>query len=215
MTYREVAMWEVLNLLRRVGRGESRSAVARATGHDRKTVKRYVATAVRLGWRPGVDEPTEALAASVVARHHPARGRNPGEVEEQLLAHRERIEGWLKPGPREKRGLRLSKVHELLGRQGVDVPYSSLHRFAVKHCGFGERGRMTVRMAESEPGEVAEVVFGRLGLVPDPERGRRRVLWAMPVVLIYSRHEYVHVTHSQQIPDLIGGLKDAWAFLGA
>jgi len=42
MAYRAVAMWEVLNVLRRVGRGESRSAVARATGHDRKTVKRYV-----------------------------------------------------------------------------------------------------------------------------------------------------------------------------
>jgi transposase len=214
MAYREVAMWEVLNVLRRVGRGESRSAVARAAGHDRKTVKRYVATAVKLGWRPGVDEPTEALAASVAARHHPARDRSPGEAEERLLPHRERIEGWLKPRGREKRGLRLTKVHELLRREGVDVPYSSLHRFAVKHCGFSERGRVTVRMAGCEPGELAEVDFGRLGLVPHPESGRRRTLWAMPVVLGYSRHEYVHVTHSQRIPDLIGGLEDAWESFG-
>ncbi|HSH75623.1 MAG TPA: IS21 family transposase [Longimicrobiales bacterium] len=214
MTYREVAMWEVLNVLRRVGRGESKSAVARATGHDRKTVKRYVATAVELGWRPGLDEPTEALAASVAGRHHPAKGRSAGEAEDRLLPHRERIKGWLKPAPGEKRGLRLTKVQELLRREGIDVVYSSLHRFAVKHCGFGERGRMTVRMAECEPAEVAEVDFGRLGLVPHPESGRRRTLWAMPVVLGYSRHEYVHVTHSQKIPDLIGGLEDAWAFLG-
>jgi transposase len=214
MTYREVAMWEVLNVLRRIGRGESRSAVARATGHDRKTVTRYVATAEVLGWRPGVDEPTEALAASVTADHHPAKDRGPGEAEELLRPHRERIEGWLKPRPGEKRGLRLTKVHELLRREGVDVPYSSLHRFAVKHCGFGARGRVTVRMAECEPGELAEVDFGRLGLVPHPESGRRRTLWAMPVVLGYSRHEYVHVTHSQQVPDLIGGLEDAWAFFG-
>ena len=214
MAYREVAMWEVLNVLRRVGRGESKSAVARATDHSRVTVRRYVATAMELGWRPGVDEPTEVLAASVVARHHPARGRSRGEVEEGLLPHRERIEGWLRPGTREKRGLRLTKVHELLRRDGVDVPYSSLHRFAVKHCGFGARGRMTVRMAECEPGELAEVDFGRLGLVPHPESGRRRTLWAMPVVLGYSRHEYVHVTHSQTIPDLIGGLEDAWAYFG-
>lgn len=214
MSYREVAMWEVLNVLRRVGRGESKAGVAQATGHSRTTVRRYVATAVALGWRPGVDEPTEALAVSVMARHHPARDRNAGQAEERLLPHREQIEGWLKPGPREKKGLRLTKVQELLRRQGVDVVYSSLHRFAVKHCGFGARGRVTVRMAGCEPGELAEVDFGRLGLVAHPESGRRRVLWAMPVVLGYSRHEYVHVTHFQQIPDLIGGLEDAWAFFG-
>jgi transposase len=214
MAYREVEMWEVLNVLRRIGRGENTSAVARATGHSRTTVRRYVATAETLGWSPGVAEPTEALAASVTARHHPARGRRPGEAEEQLLAHRERIEGWLKPRPGEKRGLRLTKVHELLVREGVEVAYSSLHRFAVKHCGFGVRARATVRMAACEPGELAEVDFGRLGLVPHPESGRRRTLWAMPVVLGHSRHEYVHVTHSQRIGDLIGGLEDAWAFFG-
>jgi hypothetical protein len=35
----------------------------------------------------------------------------------------------------------------LLTRTGVTVPYSSLHRFVVKHCGFGVRGRITVRAA--------------------------------------------------------------------
>ena len=51
MSYREVAMWEVLNVLRRIGRGEDKSAVARTTGHSRATVGRYVATARELGWR--------------------------------------------------------------------------------------------------------------------------------------------------------------------
>ena len=187
MAYRGVAMWEVLNVLRRVGRGESKAAVARTTGHSRATVRRYVATAMELGWRPGAEEATEELAAFVAARHHPARGRSAGGVEERLLPHRARIEGWLKPRAREKRGLRLTKVHELLRRDGVEVPYSSLHRFAVKHCGFSERARVTVRMAECEPGELAEVDFGRLGLVPDPESGRRRTLRSDQVA--HSRHE--------------------------
>jgi transposase len=214
MSYREVAMWEVLNVLRRIGRGENKSAVARTTGHDRKTIGRYVATAVELGWRPGTDEPTEALAAAVAVRHSPARDRGVGEIEEQLLPHRERIKEWLTPDPGQKRGLRLTKVHALLARQGVDVPYTSLHRFAVKHCGFGKSQRLTVRMAEYEPGEVAEVDFGRLGLIPHPASDGRRMLHAMPVVLPYSRHEYVFVTHAQKIPDLIGGLEDAWVFFG-
>jgi len=112
------------------------------------------------------------------------------------------------------RGLRLSKVHELLGRQGIEVPYSSLHRFAVKHCELQERKRITVRVTEVEPGEVAEVDFGRLGLVADPETGRRRVLHALIVTLVYSRHQYVHVTFSQKLPDVIEGLEDAREYFG-
>ena len=50
MAYREVAMWEILEVLRRVGRGENKSEVARTTGQSRKTVRGYVRTAVELGW---------------------------------------------------------------------------------------------------------------------------------------------------------------------
>jgi hypothetical protein len=41
MAYREVAMWEILNVLRRLGRGESRSSVAAVAGHSRSTIRRY------------------------------------------------------------------------------------------------------------------------------------------------------------------------------
>lgn len=36
---------------------------------------------------------------------------------------------------------------------------------------------------------LAEVDFGRLGLVHDPETGRRRVLHALIVTLVHSRHQ--------------------------
>lgn len=214
MAYREVAMWEILNVLRRLGRGESKTQVAAATGHSRSTIRRYEQEALSLGWTPGAEEPTEELAAEIGRRLSPARDRRPGDSEADLLPHRDQIRQWLTPLPGEKRGLRLTKVHELLTRRGIDVPYSSLHRFAVKHCGFAERRRITVRMAECEPGELAEVDFGRLGYVRDPETGKKRLVWALIVVLVHSRHQYVHTTHYQTIPDLIGGLEDAWEFFG-
>ena len=43
-------------------------------------------------------------------------------------------------------------------------------------------------MEDGPPGEVAEMGFGRLGLVTDPETGRRRTVWALIVVWRYSRH---------------------------
>jgi transposase len=215
MAYRGVEMWEILNVLRRVSRGESKAAIKRATGYSRKTIRRYVEVARELGWAWGLVEPDEALAAAVAERIRPGpRDAGPGSTERRLLPHRERIRAWLEPGARERRGLRLTKVHRLLAREGIEVPYSSLHRFAVKHCGFSEGRRLTVRVAEVAPGELAEVDFGKLGLVADPETGRRRVLHALIVTLVHSRHQYVHVTHTQKLPDLIEGLEDAWAFFG-
>ena len=52
--------------------------------------------------------------------------------------------------------------------------YTSLRRFIVRR-GWQRRSPATVRMGESAPGEVAEMDFGRLGLMEDPETGRRRI----------------------------------------
>jgi hypothetical protein len=104
--------------------------------------------------------------------------------------------------PPEKRGLQLTKVHQLLGRWGKCVPCNSLHRFGMKHCGLAD-GAVTVRSAESKPGEVAEIDFGRRG------QARRRMLWAL-VLLVSGRHQYVHATFSQRLSEMIDGLEDAW-----
>ena len=46
----------------------------------------------------------------------------------------------------------------------------------------------------------------------DPEAGRRRVVWALIIVLSYSRHSFVWPTFSQKLVDVIEGLEAAWAF---
>lgn len=86
----------------------------------------------------------------------------------------------------------------LLGRRGVVVPYRTLHRFAVAELGFGRR-KATVRVADGEPGGEVQVDFGRLGLVPDPASGRRRVahgliftadalVWQLPLMTSCAEH---------------------------
>jgi transposase len=213
MGYRELGMWEVLDVLRRVHRGEAKSAIERVTGRTRKTIRRYLKAAAKLGWEPGRREPDEALATQVAQRLRPGPAEATGGLETLLDPHREQLREWLSPRSGE-RGLRLSKAHALLARQGIAVPYSSLHRYAVEHCGFQDRRRLTVRRAECTPGELAEVDFGRLGLVFDPGSGRRRVAHALLVTLAYSRHQYVHVTFAQTLDVLIAGLEDAWEFFG-
>ncbi|MCA9707832.1 MAG: IS21 family transposase [Myxococcales bacterium] len=215
MAYREVQMWEILNVLRRIGRGESKTAVAQATGHTRKTVRRYVQLAEALGWIAGEHEPDEGLALEVYQATRPGvQTDEPGTAEADLLPHREQITTWLAVDEPGDIALRLTKVHALLERRGVVVSYPSLRRFAIKHCGFkGRRRKLTVRLDEVPPGEVAEVDFGRLGLI-EVEPGKRRMVYALIVTLVHSRHQYVHVTHTQDLPALIAGLEDAWEFFG-
>ncbi len=213
MVYKEHGMWEVREVLRRLHRGESQVHIEAATGRDRKTIRHYLRLAAELGWRPGDREPDETLAVRILARLQPG-SKEPelGESERLLLPRREQIHQWL-GGTEGERGLTLSKVHVLLKRHGVRVPYSSLHRFAVKHCQFG-KGQITVRCAECKPGEVSQIDFGRLGYVFDPETQRRKLLWALVVILVYSRHMYVHITRNQTLEDVIDGLEMAWEAFG-
>ena len=53
MAYHEVAMWEILNVLERLARRETKAAITRATGRSRSTIRRYEREARQLGWAPG------------------------------------------------------------------------------------------------------------------------------------------------------------------
>jgi hypothetical protein len=216
-------MWEIQEVLRRLGRGESQVVVGAATGLGRKTIRRYQRLARDLGWTAGAGEPEEALVLRILEQTRPGpKAPEPGPSEGLLLSWQAQIQAWLSGTPEggtapfrgtpdDARGLTLTKVRRLLQRQGVEVPYSSLHRFAVQHCEFGKKV-VTVRCAPTRPGEVSQIDFGRLGYVFDPETGRRRLLWALIVILIYSRHMYVHVTRTQKLDEVIDGLEAAWEF---
>lgn len=112
-----------------------------------------------------------------------------------------------------ERGLTLTKIHELLSRRDVHVSYSALYRFACTHFDVGS-GRATVRMSPVAPGELAEIDFGRLGLIWDPASQKQRALHALVITLVHSRHQFVYVTHTQKVGDVIEGLEAAWEFFG-
>ena len=127
-------------------------------------------------------------------------------TEEVLVPWADQVYEWLTADR-----LQVTRIQELLAGRGCWVSYTSLRRF-IQRRGWQRRSPATVRMGESAPGEVAEMDFGRLGLMEDPETGRRRVVWALIIVLSYSRHSFVWPTFSQKLVDVIEGLEAAWAF---
>src|SRR5262249_56408733 len=92
------------------------------------------------------------------------RGRGWEQLEGERWFLRESLE----------QNLTLPKIHILLRRRGLTVPYRTLHRFCVAELGFG-RDRTTVRVADCEPGQEVQVDYGRMGLVFDLIRQRRRL----------------------------------------
>lgn len=210
MSFREVRVFEVREVLRLWLRVEGLRSTERLAGVDRKTVRRYVAAAVELGLvRDGGEEQlTDEFVGSVVEAVRPHRSDGRGEAWRVLVANHELIEDWLK-----KDKLTVRKAHELLGRRGVVVPERTMHRYALEVCdvGRGRRGT-TVRVNDGEPGDELQVDFGRLGLVPDPATGRCRVCHALVFTPVVSRYTFVWLTFRQTIDDVIAGCDAAWAF---
>lgn len=207
MAYKEVSRVETTEIVRRWQAGATIRGLARATGLSRNTIRKYVQKAGGCGLTRDGPAPSEAQLISLVQVNVAGPRQMVVPTESVLKPWAEDIQKWAQ-GER----LQLTRIRELLEGQGCRVSYNSLRRFVVRH-GWSKKGsNTTVRMADTRPGEVAEMDFGRLGLVMDPETGCKRLAWAMVVVLGYSRHSFVWPMFQQQLSDVIEGLEAAWAF---
>ena len=169
---------------------------------------KYLAAATVVGvLRDGLAPDEEQLSRLAgISRAGPRQVETP--VEDSLAPWADQIYQWL-TGDR----LRVTRIQELLAARGCAASYTSLRRF-IRKRNWARRSVRTVRLADTEPGEVTEADFGRLGMITDPTTGRRKAVWALIIVLSYSRHCFVWPTYSQKLEDVIAGLEAAWAFFG-
>ena len=209
MSFRELTMIEVREVIRRWRAEQGLREMARETGLDRKTVRRYVEVLEELGVARDV-ELDDALVHEVGKRVQERAAPEPSTERLQLLAHRERIEAWLT----QSKPLRLTKVHVLLRRDHqVEVSYATLRRFAMDELAWGMR-KPTVLVVDAPPGTEAQVDFGLMGTMHDPETGRTRRLYALIVTLCFSRYQFVWPTWEQTTAAVCAGLDEAWNFFG-
>ena len=212
MAFRELHMIDVKEVLRRWSAGQSDRKIGREAGVDRKTVARYTEAATQLGIERGhelTDEEVHQVAQCVQARPIVPASTTWNDVSR----HRERIEHWL-TGDAQTRPLRLSKIHTLLVRDhGLEASYDTLRRFAQHELAWRKKPS-TVRVDDPPPGQEAQIDFGEMGFILDPETGKRRKLWALVVTLVYSRYQFVWPTFRQTTEAVCEGLDRAWMFFG-
>jgi len=220
MAFREVAVTEVIEVLRAWLDGKGLRSVAGQAGVERKTARRYVqaAQSVGLDRAGGCDQLTDQLIGQVLGLVRPERTGGHGSVWRMLETRHDQLVAWVKgedpdgvgpPG----RPLTATKITELLQRQGCQVSYRTVHRYLSEKCGFRVKSA-TVRVADGPPGGELQIDFGYMGLMADAHSGRNRKVYGLITTAVYSRHTFVYFTFQQTLAAVIEGLEAAWLFYG-
>jgi transposase len=209
MAYREVTMIEVREIVRLWLAGVAKKRIARTLGFDPKTVRRYTELAAAQGLAPGpqAEALTEERLEAILVALKSGAGRPRGEGWERCVGQRGFIDEKLKAG------LKLSKVRRLLVRQGVDIPYATLHRFAVVELGHGARAS-TIPLADSEPGAEVQLDTGWVGSLEPDLFGKRRRFRAWIFTAGCSRHRFVWPVFQETTASAIEACEEAWEFFG-
>src|ERR1700761_1842282 len=148
MVFREVSVIEIREVLRSWLAGAGLRKVAAQAGGGRKTARRYVggAGAAGLARDGGPAQLSDELVGQVAEAVRPVRPGGHGQGWDRLEACRTQIQAWV------KQDLTVVKIGVLLERQGVAVPYRTLHRFCAGRCGYGRAAATTGRGAGGAPG---------------------------------------------------------------
>ena len=209
MAFREVTMLEIKEVLLRWMAGDSKKAIARQIGVARNTVRRYIEAAEAEGL--SVCQTAEALSdeciGAVLARLRSAAQREHGDSWATCAARKSFIAKQLAAG------LLLTKVHRLLKRNGVMVPYSTLYRFATSELDFGGTAP-SVPIADCEPGQELQVDTGWMTLLEPDITGKRRRFRAWIFTSVHTRHRFVYPCLRETTETAIDACEAAWRFFG-
>ena len=191
---------DIREILRRLRKGQSDRAVARAVGIDRKTAGRYRSWAAEQGLLERPLPPLEELSRLL---RETLRGESPPQNVSSVEPYRELVEKLRRDG------VEIAAVHERLKERGYTGSYSSVRRF-VRNL-EPNTPEVTVRV-ETRPGEEAQVDFGYGGRMIDPDTGELRKTWAFVMTLSWSRHQYVEFVFDQKVETWLRLHRNAFAF---
>ena len=179
---------DIRELLRHVRREPSDRALQRVTGMHRQTIKRYRAWAAAQGFLEG---PLPSLGELEVCVQQTLAEKAPPQNQSSLASYRGIV------SQLRQEGVEMTAILQRLKERGYQGSYSSVRRLVhnLEHT----QPEVYVRV-ECKPGEEAQVDFGYVGLLFDPQTQQLRRAWAFVMTLSWSRHQYVEFVFDQKLP---------------
>jgi len=179
-------------LIYRLRAGESQRRIAEDLSMSRTTVGKYRRWAKGQGYldatQPLPDDATLAAAWG--------ESPQPPRAESSVEPYREIVQAWV------EQGVEMAAIWQHL-QDDYQYPgsYSSVRRFVNKVA--STEPEVFVRV-HTVPGEEAQVDFGSVGQLYDPNSGRLRRAHVFVATLCYSRHQYAELVFDQQTATWIG-----------
>ena len=202
MPGRKKETMDTREMLRRLRKGQSNRAIAKAMKVNRKTVSRYRSWATEQGLMEG---PLSSLSDLQRLLDETMAGSPPPQNTSTVEPYRELVVKL-----REQK-VEIAAIHERLREREYFGSYSAVYRF-VRNLEPKEPEVM-VRV-ETPPGEEGQVDFGFAGMMIDPETGALRKTWVFVMVLSWSRHQYAEFVFDQKVETWLRLHRNAFAFFG-
>lgn len=187
MARREFSVREIAEVLTHWDAGRGIRQIARSLGMDRNTVRKYIRMAEGAGLEAGQGR-SLATWTLLVQKALPAVADPVLQSAKFGLLDRYRDEV--------REGLRTNTVatvwQRLVRSTGISVSLTTFRRYVRLVCADLIAAReVTVWRPEVDPGEEAQIDFGKLGLLCNPGVGQKRLAWGFFMILAYSRHMFV------------------------
>jgi transposase len=187
-----IHMNHLRELIYRLRAGESQRRIAKDLSMSRTTVSKYRRWAKAQGYLDAA-HPLPDDATLAAAWGEPVQ---PLCVASSVEPYREIVQAWV------EQGVEMTAIWQHLQDDYLyPGSYSSVRRFVNKMRTADPEVFVRVHTA---PGEEAQVDFGGVGQLYDPNSGRLQRAHVFVATLCYSRHQYAELVFDQKTPTWIG-----------
>lgn len=213
MAFKSMDFMDIYELFRRWHAGQKIIYIARNCNLDRKTVRKYVLLADKIGLSKEEPLPTKEELLPRLAPLLENQNQKPVPAQTVLLRYLQEISDLINSSAYALKPKIAFQV--ICERHGLEdqISYSSFKRFAKRHEIALNPGLATCRI-EVAPGLEIQIDYGYMGYLFDPLAKRKRKVYAFIGTLSYSRHMFVQFVYKQDQQSFVASHVDMFEYFG-
>jgi transposase len=194
-------MYEYRQVLMRMRLGDSDRTISKAGLMGRRKVAELRELAAEAGWlEVATPLPDDVVLAERLTRERAVRSSSVSLVE----PHADEVTDWWRDGIA---GTTITAA--LKRKHGFPGSYSSVRRFLQQ---LTDQHPQATVILDFDPGEAAQVDFGKGPEVVDPRTGELTGTWVFVMTLCWSRHQYAEIVTDQKVETWLGCHRRAFAW---